>query len=168
MSKFKLGILLGCGIGLVASGAAAIWLLRDPIPPLTKAAFDEAVRRWQSRKVDDYDLTVVYSGGQTGTYEVEVRAGNVARMTRDGAPLAERRANWRYWTVPGMFELVEMDFARLETASLDGNAGGNVKVSVEFDEAWGFPRRYRQIQLRGRRTTSEWLVTRFAPRTSGE
>jgi hypothetical protein len=163
MSRFKLGIVVGCGLGVFGGAMLAIWVLRDPIPPLTRTAFESARDRWKQHGIGDYDMAIVFSGGQVGDFDISVRGGDVTRLVRNGQAVADRGAAWRSLSVPGMFEILEIDLARIEERSDRGNAG-EYKVSVEFDPAWGIPRRYRQIQLGGRRTTSEWQITRFIPR----
>ncbi len=179
MSKFKLGVLIGCGIGLAGVAAAAIWMLRDPIPPLTQGNYDAALARWNDRGPQDYDMTVVFSGRQPGNYEVEVRGGEVTQLVRDGEPLPNRGASWHFWTVRGMFDIMAMDLAAKDIAAKDLSAKApaaideqrqaevavEVKVSAEFDDAWGYPRRYRQITLGDSRSTSDWQITAFTPRS---
>lgn len=166
MSKFKLGILLGVAIGLCGTIAVAVYLLRDPIPLLSKDAYESAVARWQEKKLEHYDMHVVFSGGQVGEYDVEVRGGKVTKLVRDGQPLQDRGAAWQLWTVPGMFEILEIDLARLDNPT-PHPAAGEVRISAEFDPEWGFPRRYRQIQLDGKQISSEWHITQFTPVTGG-
>jgi hypothetical protein len=161
MSKFKLGVLLGVVIGLAVSAAFAVWLLRDPIPTLSREAFTAAVARWKEKNPKHYDMQVVFTGGQTGTYQVEVRHGEVTRLVRDGQPL-NRGAAWKLWTVSGMFEILEADLARMENPA-EHPGLGEVQISAEFDGQWGYPRRYRQIQLGGKQATSEWQITQFSP-----
>lgn len=153
---------MGGGVGLLSTAAVAIWLLRDPIPPLSREEYSAAVARWNAKGVRSYDMQAVFSGAQPGEYDVAVRDGKVTRLVRDGEPLPDRGVARRFWTIPGMFEILEMDLARLEQSGQ--NAGGaDVRISAEFDEEWGYPRRYRQIQLGGKQVTSEWQITRFSP-----
>ncbi len=167
MSRFKLGLLIGGGVGLLGAAAVAIWLLRDPIPPLSREAYSAAVARWNAKSVHSYDMQAVFSGGQPGEYDVEVRDGKVTRLVRDGEPLPDRGVARKYWTIPGMFEILEMDLARLEQSAQNA-AGAELRISAEFDEDWGYPRRYRQIQLEGKQVTSEWQITRFSPAVGGD
>jgi hypothetical protein len=161
MSKFKLGVLIGVASGLAVAGLVAIVLLRDPIAPLTRTAYEKARARWRDKEPQNYDMHVKITGGQVGEMDVEVRGGNVTRLLRDGQPLANRGTTWRNWSVPGMFDILASDLARLEDPT--SNAV-DYKISAEFDAEWGYPARYRQIQLGGARQTSEWHVTRFANR----
>lgn len=163
MSKFKSGILLGIGVGVAVAAVLIVLLLRDPIPPLNRADYDVAVARWRDRAASDYDMRVEFSGAQVGDFRVEVRGGEVTRLVRDGQPLVNR-GTWQSWTVPGMFEIIEIDLARLERP--DADAAGEYRVSVDFDPEWGYPQRYRQIQL-GNQKSSEWRITEFSPRTGG-
>lgn len=162
MSKFKLGVLVGCGVGLVGVAALAVWLLRDPIAPLTQTAFDAARQRWRERGPAAYEFDVTSSGAQPGNYEVEVRGGEVTRLMLDGEPL-KRSDAWKLWTVPGLFDLMAMDLAELEKIE-QGDAATDLRVAAEFDETLGYPRRYRRIALGGEQPTIEWEVTAFRSR----
>lgn len=164
MSKFKLGVLIGCGVGLFGVAVLAIWLLRDTIPPLSREAFDAARARWNERGPTNYDFSVVFSGGQPGSYDVEVRGGEVTRLVLDGEPL-RRTDSWKSWTVPGMFDLMAMDLALIEDAARGvAERGSELRVSAEFDEQLGYPRRYRRIVLGIQQPTSEWEFTGFTSR----
>lgn len=163
MPRFRLGVLIGVIVGLAIAAALAIWMLHDPIPPLARPEYEAAVARWRARNVVDYDLHMVFSGNQTGDYDVEVRGGEVTRLVRNGRPLENRGSSWRSWTVPGMFEILEIDLGRIDRAA-DADPTAQYRVSVEFDVEWGFPRRYRQIQLGGNGGSSEWQITEFSPK----
>jgi hypothetical protein len=158
MSKFKLGVLVGVGLGLIIAAVLAVWLLRDPIPPLTRSAYEEAAARWRRKNPQDYDMHLVFSGAQVEEFDVRVRSGEVTQLVRDGQALTKRGTTWRNWTVPGLFEILETDLARMENPDADAV---DVKISAEFDADWGLPSRYRQIQLGGARQSSEWQVTEF-------
>jgi hypothetical protein len=160
MSKFKLGVLVGIGVGVVVAGIVVIVLLRDPISPLTRADYETAVARWREKDPRDYDMHIVFTGGQVGDYDIEVRGGEVTKLLRDGQPLANRGSTWKNWSVPGMFEILETDLGRMENSA---SQAAEFKISVEFDGEWGYPARYRQIQLGGTGRTSEWHVTQFSP-----
>jgi hypothetical protein len=163
MSKFKIGILLGIGVGLGVAAVVAVVMLRDPIPPLTRTAYETAFARWREKNPQDYDMHVVFTGAQVGDYDVEVRGGAVTRLLRDGQPLVNRGTTWQNWSVPGMFEILQTDLARLDVPRRNAD---DFRISAEFDAEWGYPARYRQIQLGGARQTSEWHVTRFVIRAA--
>ena len=82
-------------------------------------------------------------------------------MTRNGGALTQQRT-WQPWTVPGMFETLEIDFDN--AAHKDQKFGGaDVVMRASFDETYGYPRRYLH-QIMGRNEDLEWTVTEFTPK----
>jgi hypothetical protein len=75
-------------------------------------------------------------------------------MTVDGTTPSQRRT-WYYWSVPGMFDVLERDLEAAEEEQL--------LLRADFDPATGYPRRYERAMLRTRQQT-QWEVVRFATR----
>ena len=77
------GMFLGLAICVVAI-VGYVWSTRESRTPLTQAAYDAAVERWDKNGPADYDLDIELAGNRPGKIHVEVRSGDVVRMTRDG------------------------------------------------------------------------------------
>src|SRR4051794_29091853 len=92
------GALLGLLTGVIV---LAITLQRggDSLPRMTEADFNNAMARWDKNGPASYDLDLRVGGRRAGNVHLEVRDGEVTRMTRDGIEPAQRRT-WDYWTVP--------------------------------------------------------------------
>jgi len=157
-----LGMLLGLLVTVAALLAVAI-ATRDRIPPLTQAAFDAAVTRWDAAGLRDYDLDVELSGTRPGQVHVEVRDGQVARMTRDGVE-PEQRRTWYVWSVPGMFDTIEQELAnsRDPAGTFKSTNVTQMVMWAEFDSRWGYPRQYHRVVL-GADFEVQWKVRRFEP-----
>jgi HAMP domain-containing protein len=158
------GIVLGAVATLAVIAVVAVIWLRDPIAPLDRAAFEAAHGRWKQHAPADYDLELTVEGDQTGRYEVEVRGSRVATLRRDGAEQPQRGDALRYWSVEGLFEVIEID---LEQAEKEQKAAPDVRcrlrLSAEFDSELGYPSRYRRLLLDSDRQV-QWRITRLTPR----
>lgn len=157
-----LGMLLGLAIVLVALAA---WMAanRSSTPRLTEAAFDAATQRWDKRGPASYDLDIELTGNRPGKIHVEVRDGQVTRMTRDGVQPAQERT-WFYWSVPGMFDTIaeELEMARDPAAAFKSPAATQMVIWAEFDPQFGYPKKYDRSVL-GTNYEIHWQVTRFEP-----
>lgn len=117
--------------------------------------------------MQDYDLTVVLSGRQTGELRVTVRDGEPTSMTRNGTAIGELR-NWQPWTVPGMFDTLTTDFDNAEKPGEKyGSPDVRVVLRAEFDAEYGYPKRYLQ-QIFGRLDDLSWTVTEFRAVSKGQ
>lgn len=154
-----LGAVGGAVAALLALLIVAVLLLRNPTPPLTHAAFDAALARWEAQGPASYDLDVVISGRQPGSVHVEVRDGTVTRMTRDGRSPSQRRT-WDYWSVPSLFEMIRTDMESAAGAGHPGGDGQQLSLRAVFDPQWGYPQVYQRHAL-GIQQTAEWRVIRF-------
>jgi hypothetical protein len=157
-----LGIALGLALALVGVLIVA-FLMRERTPQLTEAAYRDAVARWEARGPADYNLDLEIAGNRPGKVRVEVRGGQVARMTRDGVEPKQKRT-WEYWTVPGQLDTIgeELEMARDPAASFDSPAATAMVMWAEFDPEFGYPRRYDRVVL-GTSFETHWRVTRFEP-----
>jgi hypothetical protein len=145
-----------------------LWLARsfgpDALPVVTESALQEARERWRSAAPINYQLDVKLTGRESATFSVKVRNGVVLEATRNGEPLKQERT-WGTWTGPGMFETIERDL-ELAARSKDGKVdpgSSRLLIQGEFDSRWGFPRRYRRMELHRYAANQEvtWEVTRF-------
>lgn len=161
LSSVALGALLGTVGGLVIVLVAAVFLLREDMPPVTDESLEAAVARWNEHGPDSYELDVILSGSQSGEIHIEVRDGEVIAMTRDGVTPSQRRT-WDYWSVPNQFEMIRQD---LESAKNPRQAFGvsgssQVVMRADFDPELGYPRTYRRTIL-GTRSDIRWDIVRF-------
>lgn len=152
MSRTNISLLLGLLLGALATGVVAliaivVWL-RDPTPPLTRTDFDAAEQRWKAKGPHNYDLDVVIAGRQPGRVHVEVRDGEITRMTRDGVEPRQQRT-WYYWSVPGQLETIgwELEKAADPVAGFQAPAGSRVVQRAVFDAQYGYPKIYRRAVL---------------------
>jgi hypothetical protein len=128
-------LLLGvaCGLGIVLVGVLVVALARrEATPRLTREAYEAAVARWEKNGPASYNLDLELSGNRPGKIHVEVRDGQVVRMTRDGVePMQER--TWYYWTVPGQFDTIaeELEMARDPRASFRSPAATEMVIWAE-------------------------------------
>ena len=145
-STLVLAAALGTAFGLACVGLIWLFALRDPLPPLSAAEFEEAQRRWRENGPADYDLQVRVEGRQPATYRVEVRRGEPIAAFRNGRPLPQKRT-WGTWSVPGMFSTMASDFrhvAAVERGRADHETPRLGLYGI-FDSHYGVPRRYRRV-----------------------
>jgi hypothetical protein len=130
-------------------------------PTVTAADLRAALARWRQQGPRDYDLVVVVSGAQTGRYEIQVRDGQPIAANREGRPLNRRTAS--YWTVPGLFDVIQHDLKYVDdpVRGFNAPAGSAVVLRAEFDAELGFPRRYQRSIL-GQSSDIDWRVTEFS------
>ncbi len=152
-----LGALLGLGVTL----ALLILFFRGSIPPLTQEALEAAEKNWQSSGPASYNLELELVGTQAGKIRVEVRDREVTRMVRNGYEPSHKRT-WYYWSVPGQFETIEIDFeaAKNPEQGFGVAPGTQAVLRAEFDERFGYPKFYQRILL-GTPIHVEWKTTLF-------
>lgn len=160
---------LGCLLGAVAAGVGLLVVIaitgRDPLPRLTRETLDAAVARWLQAGPANYDLDLVLTGAQTGNLHIEVRDGDVIKMTRDGKAPVQRRT-WDFWSVPNQIAMMDEDLVAAESdpqRAFGVADRGQIVLQAEFDPVLGYPRRYRR-QVLGTSNTIEWRVMQFTPR----
>jgi hypothetical protein len=161
-APLMLGVALGLVLAVVAIFVFAV-LTRDSLPRLSEADYRAAVSRWEARGPADYNLDLEIAGNRPGKVHVEVRAGQVTRMTRDGVEPKQKRT-WDYWSVPGQLDTIgeELEMARDPAASFGNRDATQVVMWAEFDPRYGYPRRYERVVL-GTDFETRWHVTRFEP-----
>ena len=126
------------------------------LPVMTREQYEGQRAKWEELSVTDYDVTVVVSGMQPGTYDVEVRNGIAIASKFDGRDLTRPRT-FGTWAVSGMFHTLAQD---LET----NDKHGYLKLGAEFHQDFGIPMKYQRIEMRtGAHDALSWEVTKFAP-----
>ena len=155
-----MGLALGVLLALVSILAVAV-ARRGPVAPeITRQDLAAAEGRWQEHGPASYNMDLMIGGRQAGPVHIEVRDGNVTRMTRDGVVPSQRRT-WDYWTVPEQFETIRQDFDSAETSGGFGAAPGTQTIlRADFDPQYGYPRHYQRFVL-GTNLNVDWLVTHF-------
>jgi len=145
---------LGTGFGLLATLMVAGWLSGDRMPAIDAAAIERASARWDTSAPVSYDMQLRLGGPREQDIEIEVRERNVTKLLLDDVAPRQRRT-WDYWSVPGLFDIIEADLTRAGKSP-----PGRVRLFAEFDPKYCYPRRYRRIESSAMRN-SEWTVTRF-------
>jgi hypothetical protein len=134
---------------------------------LTEEGYEAARQRWQANALPDYDVEVEVRGRQPARYRVEVRGGLARQAWRNGAPLRSVRT-FETWSVGGMFETVGSDLENLLRVARGDATATTPRLSalVQFDEVYGYPRRYLRVERGGRGGNPEvhWEVVEFVPR----
>lgn len=148
-------------------GALLVWGFRQPrLPEVTAERLAEARQRWRAGGVADYDVEIAVTGRQAAVYAIEVRGGEVRAARRNGEALTGRRTLGT-WSVPGMFDTLELD-VESQARVAAGKAGPDspwVDLRAEFEPRWGYPVRCQRVQWGGAGANPEvfWEVRRFAP-----
>jgi hypothetical protein len=146
------------GLLLVVLAVIALLLLRgrtSGLPPLTRDVLRLAEQRWRKNQLQDYTIEIRVTGAQPATYLVEVRDGVAVSAKRNGHPLAQSRV-FGTWSVPGMFDTLASDVARLE----DPTTHSRIVARCLFNETYGYPARYDRQEL-DHGLQVAWEVTKF-------
>lgn len=159
-AALMLGIAAGLAVALVVILAVAI-LFGDSTPRLTEALYEAAVARWDANGPASYDLDLELTGNRPGKIHVEVRDGQVVRMTRDGVEPKQERT-WYYWSVLGQLDTIgqELEMGRDPAQSFNSPAATEMVMWAEFDAKFGYPLKYDRVVL-GTNFEIHWKVTRF-------
>lgn len=160
-STLVVGMFLGVFVAISAIGVAWIVLGRDSLPLLSESDLVAARDRWRRHGPASYDLDLQLAGNRPGIVHVEVRAGQVTRMTRDGVEPRQRRT-WDYWTVPAMFDTIDQELAMAQDGvwSSADPALGQAELRAVFDPRFGYPLRYHRV-VSGKNLETAWTVTGF-------
>jgi hypothetical protein len=158
-----LGVVVGLLGGLLAAAAVIFVAGSQRTPRLTRADYEQAAKRWEDMGPASYDLDVELGGRRAGLVHVEVRDGEVTRMTRDGH-LPMQKRTWYYWSVPGQFDMIEEELDMKERPPVSFGTAGAAKVELwgEFDPKYGYPLRFDRVAL-GTDNEVHWKDTRFEP-----
>jgi hypothetical protein len=166
----RVPILLGAvGTLLIAFVAPSAWR-NSTWNELTEENYSLAWEQWKRNAPSDYDLEVRVRGRQPAVYRVEVRDGLARQAFRNGAPLKNFRT-FETWSAPGMFETVGSDLEHLILVARGQARATTPRLTalVEFDETYGFPRRYLRVERAGSSGNPEvhWEVLEFTPLEGG-
>jgi hypothetical protein len=155
------GLMVGLVIALVISVLVAVVRHRAAPQPLTQEAYEAAVRRWEQYGPPNYDLDLELTEKRVGAVHVEVRDGEVVRMTRDGVQPSQKRT-WDVWSVPGQLETIgqELEMAQRPAESFGVRGATQVVMWADFDARYGYPRQYDRVVL-GADVEVHWKITRF-------
>ena len=155
--------LLGAVVALLSVGLLTAWWWRDPLPWLTPDDFRTAQQRWASSQPEGYRLEVAVRGRQPATYRVQVCGRQVVNATRDGHALKDRRT-LDTWSVPGMLNTIQIDLNRVAATDEEQASSQSTRLwlGAEFDPEYGFPRRYRRVEL-GTQMQVDWEVIGWTP-----
>ncbi len=130
--------LLLATVGFAGGLIGALWMMREPMEPLTEAALAAARKRWQAAGLRDYDLHYRMQGDD---FDVKVRGGIVTEVLRNGRPT--RTQNARLYGVDGLFDILAEDLDNLHNPSGPFARRGNVVVMrVRFHPELGYVERY--------------------------
>lgn len=143
---------------IVMAVIVAVPSLRGRTEPVTRERLAAARERWKSANIKSYDLDLETTGAQTGLYHIEVRAGKVTKITRNGQPMNPADAD--YWTIDGWFQAIEEDLDNAEKPMADDDASRcEYWLRVRYHAALGYPLRYiRQQKQPSRRTATGYEV----------
>lgn len=134
-------------------------LLARRMPPLTEEAFSAAQARWERSRPTDYEIEIEVTGRQPAIYRVSVEGGRPTAAFRNDVVLPQMRV-WTTWTVEGMFSTIRSDLDAIARSKQGRSQSASLMVCAEFDERYGYPKRYLRIEL-GQVNDTSWIVRRF-------
>jgi hypothetical protein len=154
-------VVIGAAVGVMLTVAAIVVAMivsrRHATPALTVERLKAASDRWQRDGLTDYIMDLTVTGRQASRYHVEVRGGKPSLVLRNDRPTAKR--SWHYWTVPGLFDVLEhdMDCADDPTRGFGARPGSQAVLRAEFD-ARGVPRKFERLILGEPQLDMTWEV----------
>lgn len=133
----------------------------ERLAPLDRERLAAAEGRWRRAHVGDYRMRVAVSGAQNGVYEVTVINGQPTSAARIPGGAMPRRT-WDYWTVAGLFDMLDTELAAAEDPERGFGVAADSQVALyaEFDDATGRPVAYRRRVL-GSDIDVSWRVVGF-------
>jgi hypothetical protein len=160
LRRVALGIIFGVSVGLVVAFAIILAVRGEKLPEITPESLAAARALWKENAPPSYDLDVKLSGINTGRMHVEVRRGEVTAMKYNDRPAADLHTG-EYWTVSGLFDVIERDLESCAEAAKKGSRDATTPIFSRglFDPRFGYPVTYRRITPSG--TDAEWQITRF-------
>ena len=143
---------------VVMAVIVAVPYLRGRTEPVTRERLAASRERWKLANVASYDMDLETTGAQTGLYHIEVRAGQLAQIIRNGQTM--NPADGDYWTVDGWFQAIEEDLENAEKPKTDDAASHcEFWLRVRYHPTLGYPLRYiRQQKQPSRRTATGYEV----------
>lgn len=161
VSDVVLGATAGALVALAAIVALVVVSRRQAAPPLSDEALATAQRLWRERGPANYRMELVVTGRQASTYHVEVREGKATQVLRNERATAAR--TWHYWTVPGLFEVLEHDIECSDdpTRGFGASPGSRAVLRATFDAELGYPRTFERLILGEPHLDMTWQIIRF-------
>lgn len=156
------GLALGSLLGLLLPALLILYLRSGgQLPVLTPQRLDAARGQWQAHGPADYEMDVRIGGRQPGVVHIEVHDDQPTAMTRDGVT-PKRRASWSAWTVPNMFDTLDIELAGAANPERGFGAPPAARVieRADFDPHTGYPRAYERFIL-GTALDMSWQVISF-------
>lgn len=155
------GAAVGGFLTLIAVVGFVVLSRRHTTATLTLDSLHAAEERWASNGLPDYWLDITVTGRQPSRYHVEVKDGEPIEVQRNDRDLDRR--NWRYWTVPGLFDIIEHDIECAEdpTRGFGARRGSTAVLRADFDARLGYPRVFERLILGEPQLDMTWEVTRF-------
>ena len=142
------------GVAFLAALVLTLFVIREPMEPLTSEALHEARDRWRQAGINDYQLRYDMHGSR---YEVRVRHGLVVNLQVNGRQPVS--ADWGAYSVEGLFEVLEMELENLtDTTGPFGASVGPVIARVRFNDQQGHLERYVRSGSGGGRPVSIQLL----------
>ena len=137
-------------------------------PPLTPETLEAARQRWQENGTSDYRLDIRVTGRQPSRYHVEVERGKPVHVLQNDREIARR--NFSYWTVPGLFDVIEhdVDCSADPTDGFGARPGSTAVLRAEFDPRYGYPRKFERLILGEPQLDMTWEVTTFDDKTAAK
>jgi hypothetical protein len=160
-SDLVAGAAVGGLLALVVVIAWGFMSRRHTSATLTLEALRAAQQQWQSNGPSDYQMDVVVKGRQPSRYRVEVAAGQPTQVLQNDREIPRR--NWSYWTVPGLFDIIEHDMECSDdpTRGFGARPGSTAVLRAEFDARTGYPHVFERLILGEPQLDMTWEVTRF-------
>lgn len=152
------GLVIGCGLSIVAVLALLFVFARGTLPLLTEEALTAAIQRWNERGPKSYRLEISISGERSGSVQIEVRDGEPVSLVRDGRTPA--RHTWDFWTVPGQLDAIQGELTGNTQAMFGVPNHAQVIQRAEFDAELGYPRKYQRYVL-GKSFETGWEIVKF-------
>lgn len=148
--------LIALGLGLVIGFFLWRQFTSPPsIPPLTPQKLQDARKLWSAQNISSYRLTIRVKTNDENQLDLEVRNGKVTSMKTSGQQVD--RSAQTYWTIPGMFEFLEIELQNKEKR-IYGEA--NAYVDAAFHPKLGYPVSFRR-QVFGKPMNASWEVQVF-------
>jgi hypothetical protein len=159
-----LGVVIGAVFALAIVFGGQRLFGPGPIPVLDPNVFESQRERWQTQRLQNYDLETTVEGRQAAVYRVEVRSGKVVSAKRNERDLPPGRT-WETWSIDGMFRTIATDVESLRkhAAGTADQSTPDVALRAEFDSDLGYPKRFLRVQRMGQAPSMEvtWKVTEF-------
>ncbi|HWB10631.1 MAG TPA: DUF6174 domain-containing protein [Pirellulales bacterium] len=155
-------VAVGAAVGGLLTAVVLIAVSRrSATPPLTAESLEAARTLWQKNSASSYRMDVRVTGRQPSRYHVEVKGGKPVRVLRNDHEI--NRRNWPYWTVTGLFDVIEhdVDCAADPTRGFGAQPGSTAVLRADFDPHYGYPRKFERLILGEPQLDMTWEVTNF-------